>query len=91
MRWHSGRSSVAGGLIAFVCGTKRHRRADHGLPSGETPLTIHEGQWAYCPGGAISEHEWHGTAPVGIDSLKLRYAGWVVAENPGRLDPHRSG
>jgi len=36
-----------------------------------SPVTIYEGAWAYCPGGASSEHEWEAIEPVTLADLRL--------------------
>jgi hypothetical protein len=32
---------------------------------------VHEGEWAYCPAGASTEHEWEAIEPVNITELKV--------------------
>ena len=78
-------------LISFVCDAAQHRSSSHALPATDSPLTIHDHQWAYCPAGVLSEHEWTPIAPAGLEYVKLRHAGWVVAEHPTRPGPHRGG
>jgi hypothetical protein len=36
-----------------------------------SPVTIHNGAWAYCPAGARTEHEWDAIEPVTLTNLKL--------------------
>jgi hypothetical protein len=36
-----------------------------------SPVTIHDGAWAYCPAGARTEHEWEEIDPVSLADLKL--------------------
>lgn len=82
---------MAGALIWFVCEAAEHRSLSHALPATDTPLTIHDRKWAYCPAGSVSEHDWTPIPPDGLEYVKLRYAGWVVAEHPSHLDPHHGG
>lgn len=82
---------MAGALIWFVCEAVNHRNPGQALRATDTPLTIHDRQWAYCPAGGLSEHDWTRIVPVGLEYLKPRYAGWVVAEHPSRLDPQHGG
>jgi hypothetical protein len=66
---------MAEALICFVCGAEKHRKPDRAAPSTETPLTIYEGKWSYCPRGAIADHRWTAITPAALDHLKLRIAG----------------
>ena len=36
-----------------------------------SPVTIHDGAWAYCPAGARTEHEWEPIEAVTLTNLKL--------------------
>jgi hypothetical protein len=41
-------------LVKFVCVAKAHAAG-----RSDSALTIHEGQWAFCPSGAAEKgHEW---------------------------------
>jgi hypothetical protein len=36
-----------------------------------SPVTIHDGAWAYCPAGARADHGWEPIEPVTLTDLKL--------------------
>jgi len=59
-------------LVRFVCRAKVHvnggRSATTALGS---PVTIHDGAWAYCAAGSRAEHEWEAIEPVSLTELKL--------------------
>ena len=59
-------------LVRFVCRAKVHVEASRNAtaPVG-SPVTIHDGAWAYCPAGARTEHEWEAIEPVTLSDLKL--------------------
>ncbi len=52
-------------LVVFYCATHRTRG------NGST-ITIHEGRWAYCAGGAIDTHNWISIEPTSVSDLHLR-------------------
>jgi len=49
--------------VDFVCA-----RADHRRSEPNDALTMHQDLWAYCPGGAAKDHDWH-LMPAGGKSL----------------------
>jgi hypothetical protein len=60
--------------IHFVCVRRAHRVSGGGVQS----ITVHAGEWAYCPDiaeapGAIlpSTHEWQPIDPVSLDEAVL--------------------
>ena len=59
-------------LVRFVCRAKVHvnggRSATTVLGS---PVTIHDGAWAYCAAGSRAGHEWEAIEPVSLTELKL--------------------
>jgi hypothetical protein len=59
-------------LVRYVCRAKVHvdgsRDATEAVGS---PVTIHDGAWAYCPGGAGTEHLWEAIEPVTLADLRL--------------------
>jgi hypothetical protein len=58
--------------VRFVCRAKVHVSASSsGTLAGGSPVTIHDGAWAYCPAGARTEHEWEAIEPVTLSDLKL--------------------
>jgi hypothetical protein len=68
-------------LIHFRCRMPGHQQlaifdGEH-LPS---PITFHDGHWAYCPAGATSGHEWTKIAPAALDEARI----WQAPE-PRRI------
>ena len=63
---------VNSNLVRFVCRAGVHVGAsrDASVPAG-SPVTIHDGAWAYCAAGARSEHAWEAIPPVTLSDLKL--------------------
>ena len=58
----------------FVCVA-----ADHVALAGETkgraylsPVTVHQGKWAYCGAGFASNHDWRAIPPTSREELKRR-------------------
>lgn len=47
-----------------------------------TPIvTIHERQWAYCPGGYVDardDHSWAAISPTHVNQVNPRHVGFVV-------------
>jgi hypothetical protein len=59
-------------LVSYVCRSSVHVRASRAPAVAATsPVTVHEGEWAYCPAGASTEHEWEAIEPVNITELKV--------------------
>jgi hypothetical protein len=46
---------MAGALIRYVCRNTEHQHTRSELTS---PVTLHEGEWAFCPAGFVGEHTW---------------------------------
>jgi hypothetical protein len=69
---------VAGGagmnsnLVRYVCRAKVHVDAGRSAaaPIG-SPVTVHEGAWAYCAAGERTEHMWEEIEPVTLSNLRL--------------------
>ena len=57
--------------MRFVCRAKVHVSASSSGTLAGSPVTIHDGAWAYCPAGARTEHEWEAIEPVTLSDLKL--------------------
>ena len=58
-------------LIHYRCTAAEHQRpstADLGTPT--SPITYHDGKWAYCPLGFHDGHTWTGIAPSSLDQVK---------------------
>lgn len=59
-------------LVRFICRAKVHVEASRNATVAVgSPVTIHEGAWAYCPAGARTDHVWEGIEPVPLADLKL--------------------
>jgi hypothetical protein len=59
-------------LVRYACRAKAHVAASRSADDAAgSPVTIHEGAWAYCPGGAHTDHEWEPIEPVTLTDLKL--------------------
>ena len=59
-------------LVRFVCRAKVHVDASRNPTEVVgSPVTIHEGAWAYCPAGTQAGHEWEAIEPVTLTGLKL--------------------
>ena len=57
-------------LVEYVCRAKVHVDASRSsVPA--SPVTIHEGAWAYCPAGEREAHEWEAIEPVSLTDLKV--------------------
>lgn len=68
--------------VAYQCASLAHREAE----GGPDKLTVHDGQWAFCPYDARADgHEW--TPTGGLTLPMLRHA--VALRHQGRRD--RSG
>jgi hypothetical protein len=63
-------------LVTYVCRAKGHVEASRnaGVLAG-SPVTVYEGEWAYCPAGARAEHQWEPIDPVPLADLKLVEVG----------------
>ncbi|MEA2663006.1 MAG: hypothetical protein QOH08_2578 [Chloroflexota bacterium] len=53
--------------IYFVCTADQH----HDINAGPRTVTIHHGEWAYCPDGAADGHEWKPIDPIPFQELLL--------------------
>ncbi|MDP9274485.1 MAG: hypothetical protein M3O99_02670 [Chloroflexota bacterium] len=63
-------------LVRFICRATVHVDASRNpTEAAGSPVTIHDGGWAYCPGGAQTEHEWEAIEPVSLTDLKLIAVG----------------
>jgi hypothetical protein len=59
-------------LVRYVCRAQAHLAASRNATVAVgSPVTIHEGAWAYCPAGSRIEHEWESIEPVTLADLKL--------------------
>ena len=55
------------GEIAYVCVDPAHQTR-----RPQDSLTMHEDQWAYCPGAHAGDHTWRRTG--GLDLIELKTA-----------------
>jgi len=53
--------------VAFFCRNPKHRRNPDIISNA---ITINQGEWAFCPNGAIDEHVWERTQTTNLDALK---------------------
>jgi hypothetical protein len=59
-------------LVRYVCRAQVHVNASRNATVAPgSPVTIHEGAWAYCPAGARTQHEWETIEPVTLTDLRL--------------------
>jgi hypothetical protein len=59
-------------LVRYVCRAKIHVDASRNATvAAGSPVTVHEGEWAYCPAGAQAQHAWEPIEPVTLANLKL--------------------
>jgi hypothetical protein len=73
-------------LVRYVCRAQVHVDASRNATvAAGSPVTIHEGAWAYCPAGARTEHEWEAIAPVTLADLKL-----IATVRPREVAPEDS-
>jgi hypothetical protein len=53
--------------VAFFCRNPKHRSHPDIISNA---ITIKEGQWAFCPLGAVDEHLWEHTQSTNLDALR---------------------
>lgn len=58
-------------LIRFVCRTPGHRVGNGKLSS---PITMHQGEWSFCPAGADADHAWEQIPGITREAL-----GWQIS------------
>jgi len=59
-------------LVRYACRAKAHLEASpNAAVEPGSPVTIHEGAWAYCPAGVHAAHEWEPIEAVTLADLKL--------------------
>jgi hypothetical protein len=75
-----------GNLVRHVCRASAHLDASRNARVADgSPVTIHDGGWAYCPAGAQSDHKWEAIDPVTLTDLRL-----VEAARPREVVPEDS-
>jgi hypothetical protein len=60
---------MAGALIRYVCRNVTHQGKRSDVIS---PVTLHDGDWAFCPAGFTGEHEWERIEGRTLDGLRRR-------------------
>ena len=67
-----GTASVSSNLVRYACRATAHLDAsrNRNVEAGN-PVTIHDGGWAYCPAGTLTDHLWEAIEPVSLSDLKL--------------------
>ncbi|MDQ2912560.1 MAG: hypothetical protein M3T56_04810 [Chloroflexota bacterium] len=59
-------------LVGYVCRAQVHVDASRNATvAAGSPVTVYEGEWAYCPAGARTEHDWQAIEPVTLTNLKF--------------------
>lgn len=59
-------------LVRYVCRARAHVEAGRNAAvAAGSPVTVHEGVWAYCAAGARAGHEWEPIEPVTLADLRL--------------------
>jgi hypothetical protein len=53
--------------VHFFCRNPKHRGHPDILSNA---ITINEGEWAFCPAGAVDEHVWERTQSANLDALR---------------------
>ena len=60
-----------GALIHYRCTAAPHQRPSASDPRSPTsPVTYHDGKWAYCPLGFHDGHAWTAIEPASLDDVK---------------------
>ena len=54
------------GTVRYVCTAAEHPARS--APNG-TGLTVHDGQWAFCPAGEPAGHDWSAVDRASLDEL----------------------
>lgn len=56
-------------LIHFVCHTADHQQiGDKTVPG--SPVTCHNGHWAFCPAGVPDDHNWAQVVPASLEIIR---------------------
>jgi hypothetical protein len=53
--------------VHFFCRNPKHRGHPDIISNA---ITINEGEWAFCPAGAVDEHVWERTQSANLDALR---------------------
>lgn len=73
-------------LIYYRCLAAQHQHPTASdLRAPTSPVTYHDGKWAYCPLGFQEGHSWAAIEPVSIDEVKHALRSELPAsESPTR-------
>jgi hypothetical protein len=64
------RSPPASLLIHFRCRAASHQDVWTGDSQPGSPITFHDGHWAYCPAGRAAGCEWEAVPPISLEDLR---------------------
>jgi hypothetical protein len=53
--------------VHFFCRNPKHRGHPDIISNA---ITVNEGEWAFCPAGAVDEHVWERTQSANLDALR---------------------
>jgi hypothetical protein len=57
--------------IRFVCRAQKHQHpAKPSMPT--SPVTYHDGAWAYCASGAAADHQWEAVDAMSLEEIRTR-------------------
>lgn len=59
-------------LFQFVCVAKNHQARLQAPNAVANPITVHDHEWAYCPSGDETGHEWKATGGIRLDEVIKR-------------------
>jgi hypothetical protein len=71
-------------LIYFRCCEPLHEQPSPRATNPGSPITFHEGQWAYCAAGRPDGHKWERIAGTELDVLKRRTTSEVRESGGGQ-------
>jgi hypothetical protein len=74
-------------LIYFRCRSAAHETIISPTSQPTSPITWHDGQWAYCPTGAAVGHDWERVAGASLAELRSK----SISEVRARPSPVFSG
>jgi hypothetical protein len=88
-------SPTANLLIHFRCRAASHQNVSTRDSQPGSPITFHDGHWAYCPAGRAAGCQWEAVAPISLEDLRRQLVieeaetSGVQQENTAR--PHSVG
>ena len=69
------------GTVGYICTATEHPARSS--PNG-TGLTVHAGQWAFCPAGEITGHSWSVVDRASLDELTRAAATAARVSEPAK-------